>query len=153
MKGKTSRSNCGYAYGGAAPKMRNIGGVKAPAYGSNDSVMKQAKSGTTGKVGMDGIGANGVPAKGRLDKPKRKMKKGGDADEDDRRYARGGKLTTAARDQIADKNFALPDRRYPIENPSHARNALSRVSANGTPAEKAKVRSAVHRKYPSIGKK
>jgi len=50
------------------------------------------------------------------------------------------------------KEFALPGGRYPINDPSHARNALARVSGNGSPAEKAKVRAAVHRKYPDIGK-
>ncbi len=64
----------------------------------------------------------------------------------------GGKLTASARKHIKAKNFALPGRRYPIEDAGHARNALSRVSGNGTPAEKAKVRRAVHRKYPGIGK-
>ena len=62
-----------YAAGGA-PKMRDIGGIKAPAYGSNPSIMKEAKSGTTGKVGIDGIGADGVPAKSRMDRPSRKAK-------------------------------------------------------------------------------
>src|SRR5699024_11412436 len=36
---------------------------------------------------------------------------------------------------------------------AHARNALSRVSQHGSPAEKKRVRAAVRRKYPSIGKK
>lgn len=63
------------------------------------------------------------------------------------------KLTAAARRAIPKRDFALPGGRYPIEDASHARNALSRVSANGTPEEKAKVRAAVHRKYPNIGKK
>ena len=61
------------------------------------------------------------------------------------------KLTAADRKHIAPKNFALPGGRYPIEDPGHARAALSRVSANGTPEEKAKVRGAVHRKYPGMG--
>lgn len=52
--------------------MRDVGGVKAPAYGSNSAVMKEAKSGTTGKVGMAGIGTNGVPVKSKLDQPSRK---------------------------------------------------------------------------------
>jgi hypothetical protein len=62
------------------------------------------------------------------------------------------KLTTAARKKISAKDFALGKGRYPIENASHARNALARVSQHGTPAEKAKVRAAVHEKYPAIGK-
>lgn len=66
---------------------------------------------------------------------------------------RMGKLTTAARKKIPAGSFALPGRRYPIEDPNHARNALSRVSQHGTPAEKARVRARVHAKYPSIGKR
>lgn len=66
--------------------------------------------------------------------------------------ASGGKLTAKSRDAISNKNFALPGRRYPIENASHARNALARVSGNGSSEEKAEVRSAVKRKYPGIGK-
>ena len=60
-------------------------------------------------------------------------------------------LTASARKAIPTGEFALSGRRYPIEDPAHARNALSRVSQNGTPAEKATVRAKVHRKYPSIG--
>lgn len=64
------------------------------------------------------------------------------------------KLTAAKRRAIATRDFAEPEqRKYPIEDENHARNALSRVSGNGSPAEKAKVRAAVHRKFPSIGKK
>ena len=62
------------------------------------------------------------------------------------------KLTTKGRNAIKSSNFALPGRRYPIENVAHARNVLARVAQNGTPTEKAKVRAAVHRKYPNIGK-
>lgn len=62
------------------------------------------------------------------------------------------KLTTEARKKIKGKNFALPGRRYPIEDASHARNALSRVSQYGSAAEKATVRHKVHSKYPGIGK-
>lgn len=52
---------------------------------------------------------------------------------------------------MAAKNFAEPKKRaYPIEDKSHARNALARVAQYGTPAEKAKVRLAVHKKFPSI---
>jgi hypothetical protein len=61
------------------------------------------------------------------------------------------KLTAAARKRIPAKNFALPGGRYPIEDASHARNALSRVSQFGTPSEKARVRAKVHAKYPGIG--
>ena len=63
------------------------------------------------------------------------------------------KLTNSERKAIPTKSFAEPEKRkYPIENEAHARNALSRVAQSGTPAEKAKVRAAVKKKYPSIGK-
>jgi hypothetical protein len=62
------------------------------------------------------------------------------------------KLTSAGRNRLPSSDFALPGRRYPVENPSHARNALARVSQHGTPAEKSEVRAKVHEKYPSIGK-
>lgn len=60
------------------------------------------------------------------------------------------KLTTKQRKALPAKSFAGPDRSYPINDASHARNALSRVSANGSPALKSKVRAAVKRKYPDI---
>ena len=63
------------------------------------------------------------------------------------------KLTKGQRDRLSSKSFAGPHRSYPIQDPSHARNALSRVSQFGSPEVKAKVRAAVHRKYPGIGKK
>jgi hypothetical protein len=59
------------------------------------------------------------------------------------------KLTTAARKKISGKNFAGPDRSYPIEDASHARNALARASGK---AVEGRVRAAVHRKYPNMGK-
>lgn len=61
------------------------------------------------------------------------------------------KLTTAERKRIPAKDFALGSGRYPIEDASHARNALARVSQHGTPAEQATVREKVHEKYPGIG--
>ncbi len=60
------------------------------------------------------------------------------------------KLTTAQRKAIPSKDFAGPDRSYPINDASHARNALARVSQHGTPALKSRVRAAVKRKYPGI---
>lgn len=62
------------------------------------------------------------------------------------------KLTAKARKHIKGSNFALPGRRYPINDPNHARAALSMVARHGTPAEKAAVRRKVHAKYPNIGK-
>lgn len=61
------------------------------------------------------------------------------------------KLTTKSRNALSEGAFALPGRRYPINDPSHARNALARVSQHGSSSEKSRVRAAVHRKFPSIG--
>jgi hypothetical protein len=70
-------------------------------------------------------------------------------------------LDTAERKELPSKDFALKgakkgkanEGKYPIPDESHARNALSRVSQFGSPAEKAAVRAKVHAKYPNIGKK
>ncbi len=61
-------------------------------------------------------------------------------------------LTTATRKALPNSDFALPGRRYPIENESHGQNALGRVSQNGTPEEKEIVRRKVAAKYPRMGK-
>jgi hypothetical protein len=60
------------------------------------------------------------------------------------------KLTTADRKKIPTGEFALPGRRYPVEDEAHARNALSRVAQDGTPAEKATVRRKVRRLFPGL---
>jgi len=57
------------------------------------------------------------------------------------------KLTTATRKKLPNSKFALPGRRYPIEDVAHARNALARVSQDGTPTEKATVRRKVDRLF------
>lgn len=62
------------------------------------------------------------------------------------------KLTTQSRNKLSKKSFAGPNRSYPIEDKAHARNALSRVSQFGSPSLKAKVRAAIKKKYPGIGK-
>lgn len=63
-------------------------------------------------------------------------------------------LTTEARNKIPTGEFAIEKKRkYPIEDKAHARNALARVSAFGSPSEKAEVRREVRQKYPDIGKK
>jgi hypothetical protein len=64
-------------------------------------------------------------------------------------------LTTQGRKQIELKNFAIPEKApgsgsYPIQDLAHARNALARVSAHGSPAEQKKVRAAVYNKYPAL---
>jgi hypothetical protein len=65
-------------------------------------------------------------------------------------------LTTAAREHIKKKNFAIPERpkgeggSYPIEDIAHGRNALARVHQHGTPEEIARVESKVYAKYPAL---
>lgn len=64
-----------------------------------------------------------------------------------------GKLTAAARKKLPSTAFAEPAKRaYPINDRSHAKNALSRVSRYGTAAEKGAVHAAVHRHFPGMGK-
>ena len=60
------------------------------------------------------------------------------------------KLSKAARKKIPTSEFALPGRRYPIEDKAHARNAIARVSQKGTPAEKAAVLRKVGQAYPGL---
>jgi len=64
------------------------------------------------------------------------------------------KLTTKARGKLSGKSFVFPrDRRYPIHDAAHARNALARVSQHGTAGEKRMVRVKVAKRYPGIGRK
>lgn len=60
------------------------------------------------------------------------------------------RLTADQRKALPTKDFAGPDRSYPIENESHAINALSRVSQFGSSDLKAKVRAKVYAKYPEL---
>ncbi len=60
--------------------------------------------------------------------------------------------TKAGRAKMPSSDFALPGKRYRIDDPAHARNALARVAQTGTPAQRTQVKAAVARKYPSIGK-
>ena len=64
-------------------------------------------------------------------------------------------LNTKQRKRLSKKSFAIPSKRpgagsYPIPDKAHGRNALARVSQFGSPAEKKRVRAAVHRKFPGI---
>lgn len=54
------------------------------------------------------------------------------------------KLTTKSRDKIPTSEFALPGRRYPVEDEAHARNAKARAAQQKkagrlSAADKAKV--------------
>lgn len=63
------------------------------------------------------------------------------------------KLTAARRKALPNSAFAGPGRSYPIQDASHARNALARASQNASPDLQARIRAAVHRRYPGIGSK
>jgi hypothetical protein len=63
------------------------------------------------------------------------------------------KLTTGRRDELPGGAFALPGKRaYPINDPNHARAALS-MAHYASPAEQAEIRAKVHARYPGIGKR
>ena len=69
------------------------------------------------------------------------------------KYLKEDELTTKERNALPDSDFVFPkERKYPIQDIEHARNALTRVAANGTSEEIKKVKAAVHAKYPSIDK-
>ncbi|HQU33589.1 MAG TPA: hypothetical protein PLB88_04690 [Thermoanaerobaculaceae bacterium] len=60
-------------------------------------------------------------------------------------------LTAARRAHLKPGSYALPKQEeYPDEDLKHARNALSRVAADGTPAQQATVRRNVLKRFPSI---
>ena len=71
------------------------------------------------------------------------------------------RLTRAARAKLSKSEFANKPKAgtaegkkkpgsYPIPDANHARLALAMVAKHGTPSEKARVRAAVHKKYPKI---
>jgi hypothetical protein len=69
-------------------------------------------------------------------------------------------ISKAKRESLPKSDFGVPSKakgeakgkpgNYPIDTSKRARNALSRVSQHGTPAEKASVRSRVKKNYPDI---
>lgn len=60
------------------------------------------------------------------------------------------RLTTAARNALPDSAFAGPNRTYPVEDASHARNALSRGAQHASGPLLGKIKRKVKRKYPGI---
>jgi len=62
-------------------------------------------------------------------------------------------LTIKARNKLPSSAFVYPsEKRYPIHDIAHARNALARVAQNGTTEEQSKVRAAVYREFPELKK-
>ncbi len=69
------------------------------------------------------------------------------------------KLNAKARMALPTSDFAIPSKgkknhgSYPVNDPNHARAALSMVSRYGDSEEKAAVRRKVRAKYPNMGTK
>jgi hypothetical protein len=62
-------------------------------------------------------------------------------------------LSDKDRKKLKDSDFAEPDeRKYPIEDEAHARNALARVAQHGTKEEQEEVRKRVEERYPDLKK-
>lgn len=60
-------------------------------------------------------------------------------------------LTYQKRKRMHSQSFALEkERKYPIHDLPHARNALARVAQHGTRAEQKEVKREVYAKYPSL---
>jgi hypothetical protein len=62
------------------------------------------------------------------------------------------KLSAAQRRKLPAKDFALGKGKEPINDRSHAEAALTMGMRNKSPEQKARIRAAVHRKYPDLGK-
>lgn len=60
-------------------------------------------------------------------------------------------LTTKERKDLTSEKYALPkQRKYPIPDAVHARNALARAAQAASPHQRAIIRRNVHRLYPHI---
>jgi hypothetical protein len=59
------------------------------------------------------------------------------------------RLKAATRNALPASDFAGPGRSFPIEDPNHARAALSMAHNASDPGA---IRAAVHRRFPGIGK-
>lgn len=60
-------------------------------------------------------------------------------------------MKASKRNRLSSRSFAIPGKRaYPINDRAHAANALARVSQHGSPSQKARVRAAVCKRYPSL---
>jgi hypothetical protein len=60
------------------------------------------------------------------------------------------RLTAKTRNALPDSAFAGRGRTYPVQNPSHARDALSLASQHASPALESKIQAKVHRRFPGI---
>ena len=64
-----------------------------------------------------------------------------------------GLLNAKKRNALPSSDFAVAGRRYPVNDPNHARNALARVAQHGSPEEQDEVKRKVRAKFPGIGQK
>lgn len=65
---------------------------------------------------------------------------------------REAQLSAKARRRLPDSAFAIPgERKYPVHDAAHRRNALARVAQHGTPAQKRRVRRAVAKRAREAG--
>jgi len=61
------------------------------------------------------------------------------------------KLTSKQRNKLRKSQFALPSqRKYPINDKAHAKNALARAAQHATPSQERRIKTAVYKKYPSL---
>jgi hypothetical protein len=60
------------------------------------------------------------------------------------------KMPAATRNRLPSASFAGPDRSYPINDASHARNALARGAQNASPDVLARIRAKVQARFPGI---
>ncbi len=56
------------------------------------------------------------------------------------------RLTTKERNALPAKDFAGPNRTYPVEDKAHARNAKARAAQNAGPALKKRVDAKANKK-------
>lgn len=109
-------------------------------------------------IGANALGAigginAGERAKTEADRIEKGLVKPGEEDrKDGGRVGRknGGPLNAKRRNALPSKDFAGPDRSYPINDANHARNALARASQHASPKLRARIQAKVAKKYPGI---
>lgn len=62
------------------------------------------------------------------------------------------KLDAEERNALPDKDFAGPNRSYPIEDKGHAMAAKSEAAQHASPGMRQEIDEKVHNKYPGMGK-
>ena len=120
MKGRKHHASGG--------KIRDIGGIKAPEYGSEPNVMKAAEGKTTGIVDMDGPG--GGPARKRLDRPGRKH--GGKVEHHEKHEAKGGFLANLKKGALRESLHVKEGEKIPakkLEKAAHSDNPVLKKRA------------------------